>query len=487
MRRRLLNIILLFVLAATIAAFVLGTSGVRRWTGSVDSRRALEVHGRLNLIQAAPAWNYYSLDAATGATLGAASARVIATLDARYEEVEGFSATVYDLEFEGTYVVRYGGPGPTTTVELVFPFPEGLGTLNDVYLLVDGAEPANAHYSLGSIVWQDQAESPQEREISVHYRARGIGSFEYALDRGHRLEHLDVNINVRGIGGSEVPADSLPATKVERDGNGDALRWEYDALIADRDVRVVLPARQGFAQRVAALQVPLLILGQLSPLLVVLFVGSLYAVHRLSGIWMPFSHYLLAGLGYFLFYPTLSALSSAVELPVAGAVASGGTTALLMVFLGRAVGWRRTWHHTLVLSVAFLGLFSVGAVSQLRGLMISAGGLLLVGLLMVLAARHRVARPSAEAPSADAIEDQSADPGPAESPELAAPPSPRYCPRCGAPLGESFAYCPACGHNVAGFQRCSACGREHYLPPEAGVDHCPACGSPFPTHKGGEL
>ena len=63
--------------------------------------------------------------------------------------------------------------------------------------------------------------------------------------------------------------------------------------------------------------------------------------------------------------------------------------ALLVVFLGLAVGWRRTALQSALLCAVFLGLFSVGFMSAARGLLFTAGGLLLVADFMLLSARRR--------------------------------------------------------------------------------------------------
>lgn len=496
-KRWLPNAILLFVLSALIVTYVFAVSSLH---GDViytpDQQEALIVHSRLNLSQATPLWNTYYWDETLGApalssTLGATECRVRATLDARYEEVEGVSATVYDLDFDGAYILRYSGPAPTTTLELIFPFPAGLDTLNQVYFLVDGKEPPDAQYSLSNITWRAEVESGVEHEIVVRYRARGIGSFRYGLDHNRRLENLDVEILVRGLAGSKIPEGSLPTTTIENAEGEEQFAWQYDALIADRDVQVTLPDRPGFVQRVERLRESLLRLSLASPLLVALFIACLAAMHRLSGVRLPFQHYLLAGCGLFLFYPALTFLCGLLDLGMAAAVALAAVTALLLIFLARVAGWRRTWWQTLLLVAVFLGLFSLGTMSRWRGLLFTTGGLLLVGGFMLLVARQWSQRPqeSKEEPESASQEDTPVEPEtidpPAEEPLSAyspaaepAPPS-RYCPKCGGPLDENFAYCPTCGHDARLFRRCSACGSEHYVPPEADLSHCPACGHSF--------
>ena len=495
-KRWLSSVILLLVLGVLIAAYVLIVSDLQGEVYTPDLQRALVVHRRLNLTQAAPLWNVYTWDEtagapALGATLGAVDCQVRATLDARYEEVEGVTTTAYDLDFDGTYRLRYAGPAPTTTLELIFPFPEGLDTLNRVYFLVDGAEPSDAQYSLSGITWRTEVEAGEEREIVVRYCARGVGSFRYALDHNRRLENLDVEIVVRGLTGSEVSGSSLPTTAVENAEEGERFVWHYDALIADRDVQITLPERPGFVQRVEQLREPLRRLSLASPVILLFFIVCLAGMHRLSGVRLLFQHYLLAGIGFFLFYPALTFLCGVLDLALAAAVALAAVTTLLLAFLARVAGWRRTWWQTLLLVTIFLGLFSLGTMSRWRGLLLTTGGLLLVGAFMQLIARQWRQRPS-EIEAIEEIEPTSQESPAIEpqpelgltpatmSPEPAAPPPPsRYCPHCGAPLDETFAFCPACGRDARLFRRCPACGSEHYVPPEADLSHCPTCGNPM--------
>jgi hypothetical protein len=520
-KRRLPSIVLLLVLGVLIVTYIVVTSDFAAEIYTHDQRQALLVHERLRLIQAAPVSNFYrgyigdelivleadEIDApGVAATMGASDCRVRAVLNARYEQVEGFNTTVYDLDFEGTYTLRYTGAVPTTTLELIFPFPTGLDTLNQVYFLVDGDEPSGGQYNLNNITWWTEMASGDEREVVVRYRARGVGSFRYALEHNRRLENLDVENTVQGLSGSKVVDGSLPTTAFEDAEDGEQFAWHYDALIADRDVQVELPTRMSFLQRVEQLREPMRQLAVASPLLVALFVACLAGLHRLSGIKLSLQHYLLTGLGFFLFYPALTFLSGVLELSLAAAVALFVVTGLLISFLGRAIGWRRAWLQTLLLCAVFLGLFSLGAMSQLRGLLFTTGGLLLVGAFMLLVARRRPLKPAVgETDSGEPSESPGSEAGEMEEPtEVALPedqpateplvevnatetlatmptppipmPPSRYCPHCGGPLDEAFAFCPACGRDAKPFHRCPACGAEHYVSADVDLSHCPACG-----------
>ncbi len=317
------------------------------------------------------------------------SCRVRAGLDAWYEEIGGATATLYELDFEALYTLRQETTVPTSTVELVFSFPAGLDTLNDVYFFVDGEEPSGVQYSLTGITWHTEIAPGEEHEVAVTYRARGAGSFRYAIDHNRRLEVLDVEIAVRGLTGGVVTEKSLAPSEVTDTEAGQLFAWGYDALIADRDLEVTLPTPYTFAERVQELQGPLRDLSAASPFLVGLFVLCLYGVSRLSEAQLSPHHYVLAGLGFFLFFPALTFLSAVTELPVAAAAAGAAVAALLVIFLGLSAGWRRTLPQSVLLCVVFLGLFSVGFISAARGLLFTTGALLLVADLMLLSAKHR--------------------------------------------------------------------------------------------------
>jgi hypothetical protein len=203
-----------------------------------------------------------------------------------------------------------------------------------------------------------------------------------------------------------------------------------------------------------------------------------------------------------------------LDLNAAATVAFIVVTALQVFFLGRAAGWRKTGWQTLVLCIVFLGLFSLGSMSRLRGLLFTAGGLLLVGAFMALLARYRPPEPPepepepepaplqemeteqgetdlttvqtyemdmqavmSHQPPPETVPEETFEPSPLP-PESPPPPS-RYCPHCGGPLDQDFSFCPACGYDAKLFRRCPACDAEHYVPPEAKLGHCPACGEPL--------
>jgi hypothetical protein len=413
--------------------------------------------------------------------------QVRATLVARYEEQEGVSATIYDLDFEGKYQLVHASP-TTSTVELFFPFPHNLETLHDVEFLVDGEEPPQVQFTTQSISWHTVLQPGEEHEIVISYKADGANSFAYGLPRGQR-SNVDIVIKVVGLTGSQIPRAFLPVTANEADDDGETFVWDYTGLIADRDIKLTLPTQLSFTQRLAQLQDEYFrTLAGLAPFLIGFFLISLFGVFRLSGVRLPLEGYLLIGCGLTLFYPLFTFLSGMVGITLAGILALPLIISLLLVFLGLAVGWRQIWWQVGSLLFIFLGVFSLGMLTPWRGLLLTSGGLLLVAIFMLLYARYRSTATEAEPepPSAeDASESETAlpaaevvtEPEPAPPPNEPEPePAHRHCPYCASELKDDYSFCPGCGHDTSQLHRCTNCGHEQLVPAELEPAYCLNCG-----------
>ena len=460
----------------------------------------LEYNRSRSISQVAPSWNIIAADGTVRSAILSyiRENRVRASLYARYEEQDGVSVTVYDLDFRGEYHLVYDGPA-STIVELFFPFPDNLETLHEVRLLVDGEEPSEVQYTTDGIGWQAELRAGEERQVLITYQADGANSFAYRLYHGQRSD-VDVAITVEGLAGSTVPRTSLPTTSDAATGDGEILTWDYTGLIVDRDVQLTLPTRLSFAQRITELQDDFRILAGLAPFLVVLFLISLAAVFYLGRVRLGLESYLLAGCGMALFFPLLIFMSGLLGLVPAALVALGLVSALLLVFLGLAAGWQQARWRVGLLLIVFLGFFSLGIITPWQGLMLTSGGLLLVGTLMLLYARRPPA-PEPEPPpppingvseSDPALPPDEVTPEPESAPvpdetipesdpallpdEVVLGPADLYCPFCARALADDYGFCPGCGHDTEHFRRCTACGIRQFVPAELDPAHCVHCG-----------
>jgi hypothetical protein len=476
----LASIVLLVALVAVLIANLVIVIDLPSQVYTADQLAYLDYNRKRSISQAAPSW-----DAVTAEGLAQPAIlsyirenRVRANLAARFEEQSGVTVTLYDLDFRGDYHLVYDGPA-STTFQLSFPFPANLETLHEVRLLVDGEEPAEVQYAPSGISWHAVLHSGEERRVSVAYKADGANSFAYGLHQGQHAD-VDVVITVAGLAGSTVPRSALPATRVDATGDGEVLTWDYDGLIIERDIQLALPARLSFAQRIAASQDDFRTLAGLAPFLVALFLTSLAATFHLGRIRVGLESYLLAGCSLALFFPLLVFLSGIVDLVPAAIIALLLVSGLLLAFLGRAVRWRVG-----LLLLIFLVFFALGTLTPWPGLMLTAGGLLLVGTFMLLYAR----RPPAPEPEPPPIRHEDESP-PSDSPHLPdepeADPGPLapdragfYCPSCARALADDYRFCPACGYDTDRFRACAACGVRQLVPEDHEPAHCLHCGHSF--------
>ncbi|MBN1430514.1 MAG: zinc ribbon domain-containing protein [Anaerolineae bacterium] len=435
-----------------------------------SSRSISQVAPTLNLVM--PEGMVGDLDIPT--LIPNSDSRVRATLDARYEEQQGVGVTVYDLEFQGEYLLT--GPALSDVdVELVFPFPGNLETLHDVRFTVDDVEPADASYTTRAISWRTTLRSGDTHQVDISYKANGASNFAYGLPRDQRSQ-IDVVVTVAGLKGSSVPRTSLPTTDTGSTGDGETFTWDYTGLIANRDIQITLPSQLSFAQRIALLQDDFQAMAGLAPFLVGLFVMCLAGLFSLKGLRMPLEGYLLAGLGLALFYPLLTFTSGMIGIVPAAMVTLAVISGLLFVFLGLTAGWKKTWRPVGLLLLVFAGFFSLGMLTPWRDLSLTCGGLLLLATFMWAYARRPVDVRSALGSEADTLPEQSAD---RDDALTSAQPATvyGYCMHCGQTLEDSYTFCPGCGHDTREIRRCRHCDHQQYVLPEAESVYCVQCGN----------
>ncbi len=114
------NGVLLAGLAGLLIAYLFIVSDLPSQIYTATQREYLRYNAGRRISQLAPTWNIIQPDGqATPTILPVRENHVQATLVARYEEQEGVSATLYDLDFRGEY--RLDHPGPmAATVEILF-------------------------------------------------------------------------------------------------------------------------------------------------------------------------------------------------------------------------------------------------------------------------------------------------------------------------------------------------------------------------------
>ena len=488
LKRISLSAALGLILLSLIIAFVAVVGNLKAQVYTPSQRHFIESNVYKNIAQRGVEVNFVApAGALMPASIGALDNQISVALGVRYEDRGGVTLTFYDLDFAGLYrianTVQVGDtPTSTITAELFFPFPGTVDMLHNVQFLVDGEEPADAQYSLQGIRWQTTLSPEEEREIEVRYKAKGVGSFAYSLDHNRRIRNLDAEIKVRGAAGTQVPNQALAPSAHTPGDDGDVFSWQYQGLITNQDIAIELPARLSLSQKIEKMSPLFAGLSFLAPALMVSFLACLATALHLSAVRLRLEHYLLMALGFFLFYPLLIFLASVLGLTAAAALSLLVIGGLLLVFMRKVESSPQTWVYAAFLLAVFLGLFSLGLLTRWRGLLLTAGGILLVGFFMQLAARLK-AREPASPPTSLGEESPSVVEAAVEGEETAEQVTEetfdKFCPRCGRGLLPDYTFCPGCGHDERAFLACQHCGRQHYAADRESLAFCPGCGTRF--------
>jgi len=486
--RLFINILLVAGLIGVLAVYGVIVSDLPSRLYTTDQWEYLSYNTARSITQAAPTleaeMDEMKEGVAVTAVLSEWETKVDATLTAHYEEQAGVNITVYDLDYQSEYLLTYPGPVESATVTLFFPFPNNLETLHDVRFLVDGEEPPGAQYTVQGISWQADLSTDQEHKIVISYKADGVNSFAYGLQQNRRSD-VDVTLTVLGLHGSEVPKFSLPSTDVANLKDGERFSWQFTGLIPSRDIRINLPTRLSFSQRVSQLQGDFRTIGNWAPILIGLFLISLAILLRFADVHLPLESYLMIGFALALFYPALTFLSGLLAVALAAILSLVAVSVLVVTFLGLTVGWQQTWWRVGILLVIFLGIFSLGVLTPWHRLLTTSGGLLLVATFMITYARRTI--PLAPEPMTELGPEVEPEPefapeiAPVSPHEEAAVPEPvrAYCPQCGRDRGEDYAFCPGCGYATKDLYRCKSCYHEQYTSPKAEKTYCLHCGEPL--------
>jgi hypothetical protein len=410
------------------------------------------------------------------------TSRVRASLSIQEGKEDGNIAVPYDLDFHGEYQLILPD-SRLNTVEVFFPFPQNLETLHDVQFLVDGEEPEGVEFSTGGIRWQDEFISNEEHTISIRYRAEGAYTFTYELPKEQRTD-VDVEITVVGLIGSSIPESSLPPLEIESGNDSETISWEYSGLIDNRNIQIRLPSEQSFPQRIAEIQFELGELADHAPIIIGATLVALAVMFHLNGTRLKIETYLLLGLGLVFFFPLITFLSGVVGVLAGSMLALLITIGLLVVFLSQTAGWDQIGWRTVLVLVVFLGLFGLGLLTEWRGLLLTAGGVVMLGVFMALFARRQknqeMFEPAQENPGEAVVQ---ALEGESETAPVSLPAHPEpsdqdtfHCPQCAHELEDNNNFCPNCGYESKQIRHCDNCGHEQLPPVDLSPSYCLNCG-----------
>ena len=112
----------------------------------------------------------------------------------------------------------------------------------------------------------------------------------------------------------------------------------------------------------------------------------------MNGLRLRIENYLLLGCGLVFFFPLVTFFSGVLGLFAGSIISLVITIGVVTIFLRQTVGWHQTGWSTVVVLAIFLGAFALGLITEWRGLLLTAGGVVLLGIFMLRYARWQKAQ-----------------------------------------------------------------------------------------------
>jgi len=329
---------------------------------------------------------------------------------------EQTKAPRYQLHFAGDYVLRNKADYAFRQTFL-FPFPANTDAKWNTEVLVD-EKPVEAEFTPGGVTWAMDFKPGERRKVQIAYEARGKQEYVYELSKAGRLPKVNVEISVKGTRGRpELLADTLEPTKEEDQGEQSwRYTWQYDGLVADRDIALRFPDR-----RVAAAAATVLVRAPWVPLLLTLgFMLWIAVMAHLRGVRMRPVQYVAIAACFLLFAPAVFFFAELVALDWAYVGAAVVIAAMIALYALANVGPSFTAQYVVSALVLFLGTLGVVMLAPwLAKATVVVALLVVVGCLM-LATRGPAPEPRAPLPPRA---EAPPPPPPAAYPNFGTPPS----------------------------------------------------------------
>jgi hypothetical protein len=288
---------------------------------------------------------------------------------------------LYDVDFQGTWVVTVGSELTDGQLVLDFEFPDANGIYDDFRFLVDGVEQADAHLpENGRVSVPVDAAVGDTVTFTIAYASRGMGSWQYSPGFGVaqlRDFHLAMATDFDAI---DFPPSTLSPSTRERAGEGWALGWDFERLVTGNGMGMTMPTPVQPGPLAASMTFS-------APISLGLFMVWIYALGLLKGVDLhPINHLFLAAT-FFSFHLLFSYSSDHLPVEAAFALSSVVSLFLTISYLRLVAGPRfalieagvaqfvylvgfslaHFWEGFTGLTVTLLGIVTLFALGQLTG------------------------------------------------------------------------------------------------------------------------
>jgi prepilin-type N-terminal cleavage/methylation domain-containing protein len=279
-------------------------------------------------------------------------------LTSNYHRIGMDVYTRYQVDCTGQIVFERPEGVRQDRVALVIPFPVNTLEARDVQLTIrrpGSTTPValtDVTYARSGITCTCPIGAGERLTADVRFTALGREQFDYTLPPSRQLRSVSITLNLAGTESHTIPDDSLQPSATEPN----QIRWEFQNLVSDRQITVLIPGAQAPLARV-------LLLLRLVALGVLLFGAGFWYLSeqaepgRLDSFRL--GHFLLLALTYSLFFGIFAVLGfhGKLSTPVSMLVSAACSLPLLIFHVSRILDFRFA-----LTRVAPLALFTVGLV-----------------------------------------------------------------------------------------------------------------------------
>lgn len=260
--------------------------------------------------------------------------------------------SLYDVDFAGAWSYRHEHAEAGTLV-VTFPFPD-VGAIYDRFrFLVDGTDYGAALEEGGTVVRARIPIAPgQEVAIVGGYRSRGLDEWRYVPTAG--VGHLrDFRLRmVTDFSDIDFPSQTLSPSKRARAGDGWALEWTFENIVAGVGIGMVTPQRVQPGELASQLAFS-------APISLLFFVVVLYVLATLRAIDIhPMNYLFLAG-AFFAFHLLFAYSVDHLSVETAFALASVVSVVLVVSYLRLVVSNRFAFVEAALAQLVYLVGFSL--------------------------------------------------------------------------------------------------------------------------------
>jgi inner membrane protein involved in colicin E2 resistance len=286
----------------------------------------------------------------------------------------------YRVRFSGSYTFEVPA-GHDGELHIALELPSPTGIYDDFRLTLNGAPTPFARDGSSRVEVTLPAASAGPHTLAVGYASQGLDRFAYRFGDGvTQVRQLRLTVTT-DFSGFDFPDGTMSPTEQERTGDGARLTWRYADLITGSGVGIEMPKRLNPGPTAARISF-------FAPVSLGFFFFLVMVVAVLKGVRIHAVNYFFLACAFFAFHLLLAYLVDHVSLPLAFALCSAVSVALVVSYMRVVVGPRFAFVEVALAQLVYLVGFSAAFfVAGFTGLTVTVGAIVTLAVVMQLTAR----------------------------------------------------------------------------------------------------